>query len=316
MKKIYILFFIILLSTASQAQPWAQPGAHWYYQDGDNAQIGFSGYLEINRTGDTLINGTTCDVLRCHHVGIVWWTGGQPYNYYSPNQYTYVSNDTVYYWKNNQFSVLYVLNAQPVDFWITGPGFYGSSCQGDTITINASQVVNVNGVSMRKLTPDPYGSIPFPQGGASIFLHDTIYERFGCIAFLFPVEACMTDIPVPQLRCYSDSSGFTFSTNIAPSCDYIWTAITENNFPGQVTISPNPASSEIQISIPIAIGINFQTGDEIILRDAAGKILFTKGIPFLTSDIRIETSDLNNGIYFLEIKIKEGVLNKKVVVQH
>jgi hypothetical protein len=299
------------ISPLANAQPWAQPGAHWFYQDGDNVQIGYSGYIEITKTGDTLINGIICDILKCHHAGISWWQGGLPYNYYSSNQYTYVNNDTVYQWRNNQFYILYVLSAQPPDYWITGPGFYGNNCQGDTIRINNSQLVNVNGVNMRKLTPNPYGSIPYPQGGASIFLHDTIYERFGCVSFLFPVEACVTDIPIPRLRCYSDSSGFTYSTNIAPYCNYIWTGINEINSANHIIIHPNPASTEFQIT-----NFNFQTGDEIILRDVLGKIYFTKKISSLTSNFKLQTLNFANGIYFLELKIKEGVLNKKVVVQH
>jgi hypothetical protein len=87
--------------------------------------------------------------------------------------------------------------------------------------------------------------------------------------------------------------------------------INENIFSNHISISPNPSSTEFQIS-----NFNFQTGDEIIFSDVTGKILFTKKIKSLVSDLRFQTSDFSNGIYFLEIKTKEGVLNKKVVVQH
>jgi hypothetical protein len=76
-------------------------------------------------------------------------------------------------------------------------------------------------------------------------------------------------------------------------------------------ISPNPASTEFQIS-----NFNFQTNDEILLRDVLGKIYFTKEIKSPTSDFSLQTSDFTNGIYFLEIKTKNGLLNNKVVVQH
>ncbi|HKR05815.1 MAG TPA: T9SS type A sorting domain-containing protein [Bacteroidia bacterium] len=84
--------------------------------------------------------------------------------------------------------------------------------------------------------------------------------------------------------------------------------ISENNF---MNIFPNPASSEFQIS-----NFAFQTGNEIIFSDITGKILFTKRISNLTSDFRLLISDFSNGIYFLEVKTNEGVLNKKVLVQH
>lgn len=86
-----------------------------------------------------------------------------------------------------------------------------------------------------------------------------------------------------------------------------------NSFP----ISPNPASDEFQINL------TFQKDDEIIFSDATGKILFTKKINSPTSpkeslrtNLKFQTSNFSNGIYFLELKTKEGIFNKKVVVQH
>jgi hypothetical protein len=90
------------------------------------------------------------------------------------------------------------------------------------------------------------------------------------------------------------------------------TAINEiNKETNQLIIFPNPATNEFQIS-----NYNFQTGDEVIMVNFLGKILFTKKITSPTSNIKLQTSNFSNGIYFLELKTKEGVLNKKVVVQH
>jgi len=309
--KTKLLFVVLfLLSTKLNAQSWAQPGAHWFFQDGDNAQIGYSGYIEVSKISDTLINGLMCDVLACHHVGIKWWTGGTPYDYYSPNQYTRVSNDTVYQWQNGQFYVLYVFNVQPMNYWITGPGFYGTGCTGDTITIDYSQTVNINGISMQKLIPEPYGSIPFPNGGASIFLHDTIYERFGCVSFLFPIDACVTDIPVPQLRCYSDSSGFTYSRNISPSCDFVWTGINETNYSDPLSVYPNPTSDYLTVLS------NFNPGDKITLFDISGNAISENVINSSGSHVNIATSKFSNGLYFLEVKTGNRVIFKKIFVQH
>jgi hypothetical protein len=91
------------------------------------------------------------------------------------------------------------------------------------------------------------------------------------------------------------------------------TGFSENNFEDQVLIFPKPSSAEFQIS---SREFGIQKGDEIIFSDATRKILFTKIISNPTSDLRLLVSDFANGIYFLEIKTKEGVLNKKVVVQH
>jgi|GEM_PF-4608366 len=113
-----------------------------------------------------------------------------------------------------------------------------------------------------------------------------------------------------------NSSGYHIIDNFClcnnASCNSTPLGIEETIFSiNSISISPNPAFSEIQIS-----DFNFQKGDEIIFSDITGKICFTKRIQSLTSELRLQTSDLNNGIYFLEVKTQEGVLNKKVVVQH
>jgi pectate lyase len=97
------------------------------------------------------------------------------------------------------------------------------------------------------------------------------------------------------------------------SCNCSWPLGIEesSNASKALTISPNPVSSEFQIS-----NFKFQTGDEIIFADALGKILFTKKIESPTSNVKLQTSNFSNGIYFLELKTKEGDMNKKVVVQH
>ena len=93
--------------------------------------------------------------------------------------------------------------------------------------------------------------------------------------------------------------------------DCFTTSIAENEGVNNLALFPNPADKQFQIS-----GINFQKGDELILTDALGKIVFRKTISSPTSDFRLLTSDFSSGIYFLEVKTKKGIFNKKVVVQH
>ncbi|MFI5220057.1 MAG: T9SS type A sorting domain-containing protein [Bacteroidia bacterium] len=310
-KHLLLTIFIFVFSSKinSQPQPWAQPGAHWYYKDGDDAAIGFSGYIEITKGSDTIINGIICDVLIPHHEGVTWWNGGQPYNVYYPNQYTYVSNDTVYHWRNNQFYVLYVLNAQPAEYWICGPDYYGSFCQGDTIRIDSAQIVNVNGINMRTLVPEPYNLFPQPQ---SMYHHHPVYERFGSLAFLFPIPMCITDIAQPLLRCYSDSSGFSFTTNIAPYCDYI-TGTEEIFGNNNIRISPNPAFQEINISLQSS---KTSTAD-FIVRDVTGKEVMISAKHKIISGrqtIQIKLPRFNDGIYMMECRMKEGSVYRKMVI--
>lgn len=90
----------------------------------------------------------------------------------------------------------------------------------------------------------------------------------------------------------------------------ITTDISENSFSNQITISPNPPTTEFQIS-----NFQFQTGDKITLTDVLGKTLFTKEITSPSVNCKLQTVNFSNGIYFLQLKTKEGVMSKRVVVQ-
>ncbi len=318
MKKICFLVFIISFSTALHAQPWAQPGATWYYDINPNGG-GVTGYVKITKTGDTLIQSHWCDILEKRSVGHTY-PMFQYFNAVYGYEYTYTQGNIVYNWRNNSFFVLYDFNALPGDGWTVTASHMGIVTQcADSGSVSVTQTgsINISGQNLQTLSVvsdsgSLYGFCEMP--GPSM-----IIERIGnTCSFIadFVAPWCVADAnEMFGLRCYSDSSGFFYNTGLVTNCDDI-TGINENISAAKFNISPNPASTEFQISIPIAIGINFQKDDEIIFSDITGKICFTKKIQSLTSDLRLQISDLNNGIYFLEIKTKKGVLNKKVVVQH
>lgn len=71
----------------------------------------------------------------------------------------------------------------------------------------------------------------------------------------------------------------------------------------RVILYPNPASTMFQIS-----GIKYQ--DEIKIYDVLGNEVIS------TQAKEIDISSLPNGVYFLNVKTTEGVLTKKIIVQH
>ena len=72
----------------------------------------------------------------------------------------------------------------------------------------------------------------------------------------------------------------------------------------QISIYPNPAQNSLHITIS-----NDQTA-EIKIYDVLGKEVIN------TKTQEIDVSSLQNGIYFIQAKTSEGILSKKVVVQH
>lgn len=88
------------------------------------------------------------------------------------------------------------------------------------------------------------------------------------------------------------------------------TGIEENTSSNQLSIFPNPSSSEFQIS-----NYQFQPKDEIRLTDVSGRILFTKTIAEKCSMFNVQCSTLANGIYFVEIISGKEKIIKKLVKQ-
>lgn len=87
--------------------------------------------------------------------------------------------------------------------------------------------------------------------------------------------------------------------------------ISEDSFDKEVKIYPNPSVQEFIVS-----GIKFKVGDEVNLLDLNGRANYRSILRIETSEINISAHELNNGIYFLEIKNSNSVFRKKIVVLH
>ncbi|MEI6696670.1 MAG: aryl-sulfate sulfotransferase [Bacteroidota bacterium] len=98
----------------------------------------------------------------------------------------------------------------------------------------------------------------------------------------------------------SDANGCTaMSAVFSPSV-----GISENTASGQnIGIYPNPAQNILHLSLPVSI-LEFETQ----IRDIYGKLLLRN-----TNSCSIDLSALNNGIYFIEIKV-EGKSNQRTKI--
>ncbi len=74
---------------------------------------------------------------------------------------------------------------------------------------------------------------------------------------------------------------------------------------GQVTVYPNPASISLTLTLSKGEGIA-----GVYMYDVLGNEVVS------TKEKEIDVSNLSNGVYFVSVKTAEGVLTKKVVVQH
>ncbi|HPQ07712.1 MAG TPA: T9SS type A sorting domain-containing protein [Bacteroidia bacterium] len=89
------------------------------------------------------------------------------------------------------------------------------------------------------------------------------------------------------------------------ACQVI-TAISGISVSNQIQIYPNPANEFIYID-----GVNPMS--KIEMYDAIGKLIITEKV--ISNSIKLNTHNLDEGVYFIRITSNESVLNKKVIIK-
>ncbi|HKR03387.1 MAG TPA: T9SS type A sorting domain-containing protein [Bacteroidia bacterium] len=76
-------------------------------------------------------------------------------------------------------------------------------------------------------------------------------------------------------------------------------------------IFPVPAQNELTVS-----GVELSTGDVLQLSDITGKAVVTKTISQPATNLKLQTSNLANGMYLLTAQTRQGTVVRKVVIAH
>ena len=294
MKKQLLLIYL-LCNLLSFAQNFAPLGAIWHY--GASYMMPGEGFVRFESTHDTLVSGKNCRLLT------------QSSSLYCINRSlevpVYDENNIVYFWDNNRnvFEVLFDFNKQVGESWqIIATSFFSSNLDTITVLVQGKSFVTINGVDLIAL--DVLYQNIFPDNRQ---IPSTIYERIGDLDFLFnhytDMESGACDNGSSNgLRCYSDNSFGFYTTNPNKACDYNTLDISELYIDDLFTVSPNPATNLIFIDAKGQI-------DLIELYSEVGEKLLEK-----RSGKSIDVSCINNGIYFLLVRIGQKISIEKISV--
>ena len=112
MKYLFIFIFSLLMANGF-SQVWIDSGAKWSF---DYFNVAEYGTWQFEYTHDTLIDGHQSQAIKAtkymyQSFGYVAAQNGGTF-------YTYSSNDSVFYFKNGQFFLLYDFGAHIGDSWI------------------------------------------------------------------------------------------------------------------------------------------------------------------------------------------------------
>jgi hypothetical protein len=299
MKTFLLSALLIISSSLIKAQVWAPSGATWHY---DWAAMWYLGYVKIHYTGDTVVDGKSCKILKKERFTYDW-----VHYVYSNDligyEYTYVENNIVYYYRNNHFFKLYDFNSTAGGSWeISGWG--GSLCDSvGSVVVDSTGMTTINSVLLKYLKVTP------GQNSYWAFSSDTIIERIGSLGYMFPEPTCVADLyEGGSLRCYYDDLFGLYERGSAPACDYI-TGLADN-YKEQFyfNVYPVPTTSSITLEFTKPVNGNYLIEIFDIFGNSLKKITTSK------VKLILGLEDFKSGIYFISVTDPSGFkLRKKII---
>lgn len=303
MKTLTSLLFCLALNFISFSQVWIDQGATWHY---DYWGVAEEGFYKMENVGDTLIEGHLCQQIETKRYifgmtgpnsGIVH-TGTEEL----PENYTYVSGDTVFYRYNNEFFVLFNFSASIGDEWIiatSGGSIEGYCSDTSKMIVTNTGTVFIDGQNYRTITVEP-------DSNSSIGISGTIVERFGLIDddyqpfhYLFPnsfqcdsltESGTIVEWYYYKFKCFKDNS-FSLYNPSGQDCEYLLKIGVDENDLYDFSIHPNPAQNEFSFNNPSSEIISLEIYSSLGVKVADFNL--NKG------ENSLNISELQNGIYFV-----------------
>jgi hypothetical protein len=282
---------------------WAPIGAKWEYKTGF---LGANSTCSIFVEKDTFIQNKLCKKIKN--------TCSLPV--YAENYFLHIRNiDTIEYLLNGKFTSL----------------FEFSHMIGDTVSVNifnpfnqstdqcSNQVVyivkNVDEYQLNNIKIKNFNFVDLQSKQCSMYVGNYVFEIFGPFrGYLFPMnqtdeifhilvrytDTCWDIEPVINLE---DPNNINYSIKVNKSC--LISATKESTFQNEISIYPNPAYSQINITNSTGYKI-----DRVQIIDNLGRNL----INMAGNNTLIDISTLPSGIYYVKINIRNVVITKPLLV--
>lgn len=280
-----MLSLLLLLSTCAFAQNFAPIGSTWYFNR-STVNPDYKTYKKFESIKDTTINGQNC-------MKIVESIENTLYEI----QYMFSRNDSVFFWAENEFHLLYDFNAEKGETVILD---YFKKSNGESLdmVIDSTIMTEINGIS-RKIQYITCGD------GLSIEFPGPIIQGIGSAYYMFPTfDNAMNG----SLRCYQDNSlGLYKNPYYAggwnKECDYITTGTNEIKADKDFVIVPNPVNSTFKVS-------NLNSSSNFKIIDLNGKTLLEGN---LKPNEEINLSSIDKGVYFIQFESENKLITKKIL---
>ena len=241
MKNHIITFLLsLLVAGGAVAQDFAPVGAKWHYDNWGAITFFGDGYITLENQGDTLIEDKVCQRL----LKTTYTYNGLTENNHIATSFEYVTSqgDSVFNYRFGQFYLLYDFAAMPGDSWTVAGN---STCeQPGTVIVDSIAFESIDGDQFRSLY------VSSPMESPVQFSRGTIYERIGCVGYMFPEPMCMLDGDQGgPLRCYADNAAsYQFRNDL--ECDEITLVGIADHDDAPFTVGPTMFTDIISIQGP------------------------------------------------------------------
>lgn len=301
-----LLFIFAVISLQSLAQSiWVKDNAVWHYKYFNYGTPG-EGYIKLWDDGDVIIQNKVCSNLKAQRHHFMNWGPQQEMTEFVTTYFqapVYVSNDTVFYWDQDHFSVLYDFSAQVNDRWVlqSGADTTISSCNDTSMTIvHGVGTIHLDGVNYRQLT---LGA----SVGSGVYLAGRANSRFGASdTYLLPFPTnCNSEIVEYDVVFFCSFQDDELYYNASgETCEY--SLGVDEAMKNKVSVFPNPTAGKLELLSDVPL-------KTIRVTNVLGARLkeFSTGLTLT----QIDLSELPQGTYYLNIEDVEG---RKTVkrVQH
>ncbi len=305
MNKIIFLLAVSLITFISlQGQNWVSQDAVWHY----DYYITGAGFYKINIEKDTLIQNKVCQEFQIKKYEF-WpqpggvYTQGDVVNYNS--EYTYSSGDTVFWFNNNKFFVLFNFNANIGDEWVISDmgvcgTIYDSLSRVKVIDTNS---MSINGQIRKVIKLESINR-------SYVGIDGWIVDGVGPIDnYLFPTgrntDSTMIDFEQHDFKCFQNSE-FGLYNPSGTDCEYLLNHVGINEAENvSLSIYPNPTNNNIWIE---------QGGIgkiQISLYDNLGRTVLIKNSNEIRTKLDLEY--LPQGVYIIKIFTGDKTIIKKII---
>jgi hypothetical protein len=299
----------------SRAQVWVDQGAVWHY---DFVNVGYWGFIKYEYLNDTQILGKNCQVISGTYYA---FTKNQYNNTVLLSQqnlvknYTYVSGDTVFYYYDNKFHVLFNFGAVPGDRWeiALGADPYGVCNDTSYVVVNDTGKVTLNGTAYRYIKIQSTPDSPIGMSGTYVERFGNIDSSYTAFQTLFPgMYPCDTDYYAGtewnrfKFGCFEDNS-FSLLNSSDLECEYDLTHLDRPEIPiSNFRCYPNPFSEFVNIEG------DFGGATHVEIFNYQGQVI--RSFVMDSTPGHFDLSSLEKGLYLLRLQNgTEEIHSQKII---